>query len=63
MCETETKAIIGGANFIRLLRNSHIEFNDVTVFALPSVKEKSCIVKINVTWDVPKFTTIQIKML
>ena len=50
MAHTVKKAIFGAANVIRLLRNEKVEFSEITVFALPSITEMSCIVEIMVKW-------------
>lgn len=52
---TEQKAVLGAANLIRLLRSSKEDFNTATVFTLPNLSEKSCIVEINVRWEKYQF--------
>lgn len=52
---TEKKAVLRAANLIRLLRNSDKDFSQVTVFTLPNLEEKSCIVEITVNWKQCRF--------
>lgn len=52
---TEKKAVLRAANLIRLLRNSDKDFSQVTVFTLPNLEEKSCIVEITVNWKRCRF--------
>ena len=50
MRESVNKSIQGAANLLRLLRYKDVNFDQLTVFALPKCGVQRCAVKITVTW-------------
>ena len=52
---TERKAILAGADFLRLLRRRDESRDEVITFAFPNVEDKHCLIEIRVSWKDLKF--------
>ena len=51
MYHTVTKACIGGADFLRLLRAQGIEVAEISTFAIPKLESKTCLIQIKVSFS------------